>query len=320
MENRRTFLRTASAVGITGFVPLACSPPSREMEPNQAEGISESISSGQMQAVYVNEESKVTISLEQIDVLIKDHIPVNFPWMMEFEDKPVLGYGRGRHGGPEGETRPIDVSTDNGKTWTPLPPDSPFEPASAEAIKAGKMNVPVESSGLHGYLSDGTTLYVDTFADGFMWQYGTDPHVQSERLWSMEITEPRFRTRRFSSKGDLMEVFDMKLVDLPYPMAHLYELYGEMVELENGDILAPFLVHVPPQGEGGYTTVIARSNDGGKTIATAKYHIAGTFPSVLCPDYEVIDPIVIDITGAAHKTARLIINCHTINNKTIATI
>ena len=284
MKNRRTFLKMAgvtTTLGITGFGPLACSPTSPETEPSQDDEINDSITSGQTQAVYVDEQSKVTVSLERIDVLIKDEVTVNFPVLLEFEDKMVLGYGRVHHGGRE--RRPIVVSTDDGKTWSPLPLDSPFEPASAEAIKAGMKPDPVESSGLYGFLMDGTTLYVNTFANGIVWGYGGDSKENQDMIWT-EIRDPKFRVRRFSPKGDLMENFDMSLVDLPYEKAYKYELYGDILELDNGDLLAPFLVSVPPRDESpwtepfrinnmrlpgmlsGYSTVIARSTDGGKTM------------------------------------------------------
>jgi hypothetical protein len=76
-------------------------------------------------AVYANGKEMLKVSVEKIDVLLKDTQILNFPRLIELEgDKLVLAYGRGRHTGAESRTSAF--SDDFGKTWRDAPPGSPW--------------------------------------------------------------------------------------------------------------------------------------------------------------------------------------------------
>ena len=99
---------------------------------------------------YKGQLGKLIVELERIDVLIKsnDEI-VNFPRLVKLQDdKLVLPYGRGRHGGDE--SRLAAYSEDGGRTWHDFPPDSPW-------------NDKVSTAGVLGYLRDGSIGYIDVF-------------------------------------------------------------------------------------------------------------------------------------------------------------
>ena len=179
--------------------------------------------------------------------------------MIEFTDKLILTYVRGRHGGPE--SLQAVVSTDGGKSWRVLSPDSPFTDN-------------VQTSGLYGFLREGTTLYVDVFPLGadypdYLAKGGRQLGHYHDVMWVR--TPPSWRVRRFSRQGELVETFTLKLQGLPWQESS-YELYGTIVELPNGDLLAPFLSVVEPTRRGGEkgisasSVAIGRSKDGGKTF------------------------------------------------------
>ena len=73
------------------------------------------------------------------------------------------------------ESVPVVVSYDDGKTWSAVPPNSPYEPVTDKTLKVGLRNVPVENGGLVGHMRDGTTLYVDSFVTDFFWDYFRTP-------------------------------------------------------------------------------------------------------------------------------------------------
>lgn len=204
------------------------------------------------ESVYSNEGQILKVSVERIDTLIKSESDVlNFPGMIEFTSKLILPYGRGRHGGREG--RPVAISTDGGKSWKDLPPDSKFSDN-------------VQNSGIYGFLRDGTILYVDVFpleAKTRREDWGGKGYHAAQR-----IQDPTWRVRRFSKSGELIETFKTRAIGLPWKEAS-YENYGSIVELKNGDLITAFQCHVQPPSETegyGFTTFMARSTDGGKTF------------------------------------------------------
>ena len=213
------------------------------------------LSGEQKEAVYANKDHTLKVFLERTDVLIKsetDALP--YPGLLEFTGKMILPYGRRPLGGKEkDETRPAAISTDDGKSWRDLPSDSPFRDF-------------FESAGLYSYMRDGSILYIDCLpleAKRKPEEWGPYGYHGSQR-----IKNPTFRVRRFSKNGELAETFTTRLVGLPWNEAS-YELYGDILELKNGDLLTAFQCHVqkPTDKEGyAFTVFVARSTDGGRTF------------------------------------------------------
>jgi hypothetical protein len=205
------------------------------------------------EAVYSHGDYVLKVSVERDDVLIKSETDIlGFPGLIEFSGKLILPYGRGQHGGKEQEKRLSAVSTDGGKTWTDLPSDSPFND------KQGRLRGnAVQDSGLYGYMRDGTFLYMDAQTlnvpkDSREWQ-GMD----------LQTKNPEWRTRRFSKTGELVETFTTRLVGVPWETAY-YENYGNILQLENGDLLTAF-AHGVGKSEMGSVSIV-RSTDGGRTF------------------------------------------------------
>jgi len=114
------------------------------------------------EAIYTNDEEVLKVSVEKCEVLLKSNEILNFPRIIELEgNQLVLAYGRGRHG--EDETRPVAISNDFGQTWVDAPSDFPM------ADKVG-------TSGIMGYLRDGTIAYIDTFPVNVTWRKADGPY------------------------------------------------------------------------------------------------------------------------------------------------
>jgi len=200
-------------------------------------------------AVYTSEGQVLKVSVERIEVLLKSDQILNFPRIIELEgDRLVLAYGSGRHGGAE--TRPVAVSEDLGRTWTDAPPDFP-------------MTDNVQTSGILGYMRDGTIGYIDVFPVNADWSPAKGPYHQVAK-----VEDPVFRLRRFSSKGELLADGTFKISGIPWESAS-YELYGTLLELENGDLLTAFdrtQAGTLPESRSTSSAFIARSNDGGESF------------------------------------------------------
>ena len=193
------------------------------------------------EAIYTNDQQVLKVSVEKCEVLLKSNEILNFPRIIELEgNQLVLAYGRGKHGGDE--TRPVAISNDFGQTWVDAPSDFP-------------MADNVETSGIMGYLKDGTIAYIDSLPVG---------QVNKGR-----VADPTFRIRRFSKKAELLEDSTFKVLNMPWKTAP-YELYGTLLELENGDFLTAFTVDPHPGKPAALgqfcTTFIVRSTDKGKTF------------------------------------------------------
>ena len=200
------------------------------------------------QAAYTNGHRTLTASVERHEVLLKSEEPLNFPRIIELEgDRLVLAYGRGRHGGDE--TRHAAFSEDGGKTWADFPPDSPWSDN-------------VQTSGVLGYLVDGTIAYVDVFP------LETAAWTRDQGPWfDQRIENPTWRLRRFSKSADLLEDTAFHVLGLPWK-ATAYYCYGDLLHLENGDLLIALGAQTPDRKEPGVcvTTFFARSTDGGTTF------------------------------------------------------
>ena len=191
------------------------------------------------EAIYTNEQEVLKVSVEKCEVLVKSNEILLFPRIIELEGNQLaLTYYNKRDFG----TRLLAISNDFGQTWVDAPSDFPM------AKKVG-------TTGIMGYLRDGTIAYIDTYPDN--------------ETGRKKVDDPTFRIRRFSKKAELLEDSTFKVLNLPWKTAS-YELYGTLLELENGDFLTAFQTQVGPQAAPGtrlfYTTFIARSTDKGKTF------------------------------------------------------
>ena len=196
------------------------------------------------EAIYTNDQQVLKVSVEKCEVLLKSNEILNFPRIIELEgNQLVLAYGRGKHGGDE--TRPVAISNDFGQTWVDAPSDFP-------------MADNVQTSGIMGYLKDGTIAYIDSLPVG---------QVNKGR-----VADPTFRIRRFSKKAELLEDTTFKVLNLPWKtVLSEYEVYGTLLELENGDFLTAFNARVggtsaSPEPPFFDTAFIVRSTDKGKTF------------------------------------------------------
>ena len=140
------------------------------------------------------------------------------------------------------ETRPVAISDDMGKTWTDAPASSP-------------MADNLQTSGILGYLRDGTIAYIDVMPVNVDWQLVDGPYHKVAKL-----EDPIFRLRKFSKQGGLLSDSTFKVRGIPWDTAS-YELYGTLLELENGDLLTAFSCSLPSANS---TTFIGRSTDGGE--------------------------------------------------------
>ena len=190
------------------------------------------------EAVYSNGQRTLRASIERCEVLRKSDGILTFPRLIELEgDHLVLVYGRNQHGGGN-EKRFAAASDDLGRTWTDQPPEFPFSDN-------------VQTSGILGYLRDGTIVYINCHPVNI----DEPPPPPSEN--------PTFRIRRFSRTAELLDSSDVTLHNLPWK-AVSYELYGTVLELDNGDLLTAFQANI---GEPLSPRVfIVRSSDGGKTF------------------------------------------------------
>ena len=161
----------------------------------------------------------------------------------------MLPYGRGRHGGDE--SRLCARSEDGGTTWADLPQDSPW-------------NDNVQTSGILGYLANGTIAYIDVFPKEMAsWSRADGP-------WYRRFVEnPTWRLRRFSATGELIEDGAFHVSGLPWPKAAYY-CYGDLLDLGRGELFTALGAQVPGQeSESGsirITTLFVRSWDNGKTF------------------------------------------------------
>ena len=213
----------------------------------------------QQEATYADDNRVLKVSVKSVEVLLKSDQILNFPRIIELEgDRLALAYGCGRHGGEE--TRPVAMSPDFGKTWEDLPPEHP-------------MADNVQTSGIMGYLRDGSIAYIDVIPTNVQWLGVRDFVVDGHKVQGIyhrvaKVKAPVFRFRRFDKKAELLQDATSRVAGLPWSEASSYELYGSLLEMENGDLLTAFQTHVgvPPEERYNFTTFVVRSRDGGKTF------------------------------------------------------
>ena len=202
-------------------------------------------------AVYKSEFGRLHVELDRIDVLIRSEEEiVNFPRLVELEgDRLILPYGRGRHGGSE--SRLAALSGDGGKTWEDCPEGSPW-------------NDNVQTSGVLGYLTDGTIAYIDVFPlEMGNWKGFGSPWYRHH------VADPSWRLRRFSRAGELQADTTFHVSGLPWPEAAYY-CYGDLLDLGDGELLTALGAQVPGQesetGSIRITTFFVRSRDCGESF------------------------------------------------------
>ena len=200
------------------------------------------------EAIYTSDRKALKVSVAECRVLLKSDEILNFPRIIELAGEGlVLAYGRGRHGGEE--SRPVALSDDFGRTWADPPPDFP-------------MSDNVQTSGIMGYLREGTIAYIDVFPVNAEWSRARGPYHHVAK-----VEAPVFRLRRFSDQAELREDSRFEVRNLPWKTAS-YELYGTLLEQENGDLLTVFQaqVGVPSETRFDFTSFVVRSRDGGRTF------------------------------------------------------
>jgi hypothetical protein len=248
---RRNFIKTLSlSSGLClsgGGLISGCSQKDEKKIPERLSNAE----SGLVQSIYVKGDNKVKVTLESVDVLLKSDEILNFPRIIELEgDKLVLAYGKGRHGGAE--SRLAAFSDDMGKTWDDFPADSPW-------------NDNVQTSGVLGYLKDGTIAYIDVFP------VNMGDYRDLKQPWHKTyLSDPVWRLRRFSSSGELLEDTSFQVSNLPWKEAAYY-CYGDLLDLGNGELLCPLGAQLPDtkimEGSSiGITTFFVRSTDNGKSF------------------------------------------------------
>ncbi len=200
---------------------------------------------------YASEHGELHVELERSDVLIKSEDDIlNFPRLIRLAGgKLVLAYGRGRHGG--NERRLAAYSEDDGGSWRDFPADSPW-------------NDNVQTSGVLGYLRDGSIGYIDVFPRN---QPG---YRDLPCPWfKYTLADPEWRYRRFSPDGALTEETAFRVSNLPWEKAAYY-CYGDLLDFGDGRLFTALGAQVPadiPEAGGvRITTFFVRSTDNGRTF------------------------------------------------------
>ena len=199
---------------------------------------------------YTSNDGVLNVELERIDVLIKsENETVNFPRLIQLGDrKLVLAYGRGRHGG--NESRMAAYSDDEGTTWHDFPADSSW-------------NDNVQTSGVLGYLGDGSIGYIDVFPVN-----QPDYRELPVPWYRYTLADPMWRYRRFATDGRLIEDRTFRVANLPWKEAAYY-CYGDLLDFGGGELFTALGAQVPADiAETGVriTTFFARSTDNGKSF------------------------------------------------------
>ena len=216
------------------------------------------------QATYTSNGRTAMIRVERIDTWVESTATViNFPGLVELDgDRLYMTVHRARHGAPEGEPISSLVSEDAGATWKAAPSDSPF---IARHAATGR-NYLDFGSGTLGYLRDGTIGRIDTYPLEIVERSADYDRSQGPFHAVMQMDEATFRWRRWTRNGEPLEVSTFQVEGLPWTTSS-YENYGSVVELDDGDLLAPILrVFMDPARPDHTAAVfIARSPDRGKS-------------------------------------------------------
>ena len=203
---------------------------------------------------YVAGRCKLIVELERIEVLIKSEDEVlNFPRLIRLADERlVLAYGRGQHGGKENERRLAAHSEDSGRSWHDFPPDSPWSDN-------------LQTSGVLGYLRDGSIGYIDVFPVN-----QPDYYELPVPWYKFTLDDPVWRYRRFAADGKLIDDAKFRVKNLPWKAAAYY-CYGDLLDFGNGELFTTLGAQVPediPTKDNiiQITTLFVRSTDNGKSF------------------------------------------------------
>ena len=184
------------------------------------------------QARYRDGTRTAIVTLERVDTWIEDSESiVNFPGILEFDDRLVLSFARSQHGrehAADEETDRVIESYDDGETWQPAPDDYPLvfrDPQTGRIIDRFGVSI--------GYLGDGTIVHI-----GHNTQLQHDVGYAGRRMHDeFQQDDPTFRFQRASGDGQLLETIKFKVPGMPWGRAS-YQVYSPIIELDDGDLLA----------------------------------------------------------------------------------
>ena len=256
------------------------------------------------QARYNDGTRSATVTLERIDTWVEDtESIVNFPGILELDDRLVLYHARSRHGAEhtaDEDPNRILESYDDGETWQPAPDDFPLsfkDPMTGRQIDA--------FGGSIGYLRDGTIVHI-----GHNTQLQHDVGYEGSRMHDrFQQDDPTFRFQRAAGDGRLLETIKFKVSGMPWGRRS-YQVYSPIVELDDGDLLAAMeWVKMLPEERWRHEAhgrvwkylfgvFIVRSADGGHTWE----YVTQFDPDEVKPVYGISDRTVDEGFDEAHMT------------------
>ena len=257
------------------------------------------------QARYSDGTRTATVTLERIDTWVEDtESIVNFPGILELDDRLVLYHARSRHGAEDShkeDPNRILESYDDGETWQPRPDDDPLVTYDRFS---GHKNDDFGVVG-SGRLRDGTIVHISHntmmhFENGYDRAKG---HMHEQ----FQQDDPTFRFQRASSDGQLLERFPFKVAGMPWGR-RAYQVYSPILEMDDGDLLAAMeWVKLLPEERWRHEahgrvwklligTFIVRSGDGGRTWD----YVTQFDPDEVKPVYGISDRPLDDGIDEAH--------------------
>ena len=254
------------------------------------------------QARYTDGARTAVVTLERVDTWIEDtESIVNFPGILEFDDRLVLSFARSQHGrerAADEETDRVVESYDDGETWQPAPDDYPLvfrDPQTGRIIDRFGVSI--------GYLGDGTIAHI-----GHNTQLQHDVGSAGGRMHDeFQQDDPTFRFQRASGDGKLLETINFKVPGMPWGRAS-YQAYSPVLEMDDGDLLAAMeWCKILPEDRWRHEAhgrvwtylfgvFIVRSGDGGRTWE----YVTQFDPDEVKPVYGIFDRSVDDGLDEAH--------------------
>ena len=257
------------------------------------------------QARYSDGTRTATVTLERIDTWVEDtESIVNFPGILELDDRLVLYHARSQHGAEDShkeDPNRILESYDDGETWQPRPDDDPLVTYDRFS---GHKNDDFGVVG-SGRLRDGTIVHISHntmmhFENGYDRAKG---HMHEQ----FQQDDPTFRFQRASSDGQLLERFPFKVSGMPWGRRS-YQVYSPILEMDDGDLLAAMeWVKLLPEERWRHEahgriwklligTFIVRSGDGGRSWD----YVTQFDPDEVKPVYGITDRPLDDGIDEAH--------------------
>ena len=206
------------------------------------------------QATYCDGTRAASVRLKRTDVLLKSEKEVLcFPRLIELDgDRLALVYLKKWHERGGEKTKHAAISEDFGRTWVDLGGDSPWSDR-------------VTTSGILGYLPDGSITYIDCMPrQAQHWKVADGPYHQ---LPEMKLADPGFRIRRFAATGECTHTDTCRLAAMPWGKAS-YELYGSLLSMPDGSLIAAVMGNTEGAARvmDRFRLAVVRSTDGGRTF------------------------------------------------------